>query len=148
MPHDPLALVSEYHRNLPDRIIQYLHGRGISNEIITLHRLGWNGQRITIPVFNRDGALAFFKFAKDPEDQTDSPKMLTSRGGSVELYGWERVLAKPPRLIICAGEFDRLVLEDRQTTPDAAQKTRNIPTVSAILDDGTIVETLYGFRTR
>ena len=113
MLHDPFALVGEYHRNLPDRIIDYLHARGISDEIIALHRLGWNGQRITIPVFDREGGLAFFKFAKDPEDQTDSPKMLTSRGGSVELYGWERVLAKPSRLIICEGEFDRLVLESQ-----------------------------------
>jgi len=111
MNYDFLALVGEYHRNLPDRIIDYLHARGISDDVITLHRLGWNGQRITIPVFSRDGALAGFKLAKDPEDTTDSPKMLTSRGSSLELYGWERVLARPSRLVICEGEFDRLVLE-------------------------------------
>jgi len=39
-------------------------------------------------------------------------------------------------------------MEDRQTTPDAAQKARNLPTVSAILDDGTIVETLYDAAAR
>ena len=55
--------------------------------------------------------LVCSKLAKGPEDQDDSPKMLTSRGGRVELYGWERVLAKPCRLIICEGEFDRLMLE-------------------------------------
>lgn len=111
MAHDSFALVSEYHRNLPDRIIDYLHGRGISDEIITLHRLGWNGQRITIPVTNRHGGLVGFKLAKDPADDSAGPKMLTSHGSSLELYGWERVLAKPQRLLICEGEFDRLVLE-------------------------------------
>ena len=113
MTHDPFALVGEYHRNLPDRIIDYLHARGISDEIITLHRLGWNGQRITIPVIDRNGLLIGFKLAKDPADVSAGPKMLTSHGSSLELYGWERVLAKPQRLVICEGEFDRLVLETR-----------------------------------
>jgi hypothetical protein len=111
MPQDLFALASDYHRALPDRIRIYLHSRGIPDEIVALHRLGWNGQRITIPILNRDGAVVCFKLAKDPADQSGSPKMLTSRGGTVELYGWERVLARPCRLIICEGEFDRLVLE-------------------------------------
>jgi len=105
------ALASDCHHALPDRIRGYLHQRGITDDVITLHRLGWNGQRITIPIFDREGGVACFKLAKDPEDQSASPKMLTSRGGTVELYGWERVLAKPCRLVICEGECDRLVLE-------------------------------------
>lgn len=111
MSPDSFTLVGEYHRNLPDRIINYLHQRGISDEIIAVHRLGWNGQRITIPIFTREGTLAFFKLAKDPEDRSQGPKMLTARGGSIELYGWERVMTQPSRLIVCEGEFDRLVLE-------------------------------------
>ena len=111
MSHELSALATEYHGNLPNRIQEYLHARGISDEIITLHQLGWNGQRITIPITNRDGVVVCFKLAKDPDDQSTAPKMLTSRGGRVELYGWERVLAKPCRLVICEGEFDRLVLE-------------------------------------
>ena len=39
-------------------------------------------------------------------------------------------------------------MEDRPSTPDATQKARNLPTVSAILDDGTIVETLYDAPAR
>lgn len=111
MAPDPFALAGEYHRNLPDRIIQYLHRRGISDEVIAIHRIGWNGQRITIPIFTREGTLALFKLAKDPDDSSNSPKTLTSRGGSLELYGWENLLAKPERIIVCEGEFDRLVLE-------------------------------------
>ena len=81
--------------------------------MIDKHLLGWNGTRITIPIRNRDGAVAFLKLRKDPEDRSDCPKMLTTPGSHAELYGWERVLAKPENIIICEGEFDRLVLESR-----------------------------------
>lgn len=111
---DGLLLAKEYHRNLPERIGDYLRQqRGIADPVIDLHLLGWNGSRITIPVFDRSGALALFKLAKDPDDQSDSPKMLAPPGAHAELYGWERVLASPEQIIICEGEFDRLALESR-----------------------------------
>jgi DNA primase len=111
---DPRAQALEYHRNLAERIRDYLRReRGIADEVIDLHCLGWNGQRVTIPITNREGQVVAFKFAKDPADATTSPKMLATPGARAELYGWERVLAKPERIIICEGEFDRLVLESR-----------------------------------
>ena len=100
-----------YHRQLADRIRRYLNVRGISDELIHRHLLGWTGGRITIPIPNRDREIAFFKLARDPEDSSDAPKMYATPGSSIELYGWETVLSKPDRLIICEGEFDRLVLE-------------------------------------
>lgn len=107
-------LAEQCHRNLPKCIRDYLReARGISDAVIDLHLLGWNGQRITIPIFGRNGEFAFLKLAKDPEDKTDSPKMLAAPGAHAELYGWEQVLAKPAQIIICEGEFDRLVLESR-----------------------------------
>src|SRR5438094_5021543 len=100
MPQE-LELAREYHRNLPARIRQYLtEARGISGEVIERHLLGWNGSRISIPVFDRSGGFAFFKLAKDPEDKSDSPKMLASPGAKAELYGWEPALGKPDQLII------------------------------------------------
>lgn len=107
-----LDLASEYHKELPERIRRYLNNkRGISDALIDRHLLGWSGWRITIPIFNRARELAFFKLAKDPEDNSESLKMLATPGSSADLYGWERVLAKPDQIIICEGEFDRLVLE-------------------------------------
>lgn len=100
-----------YHQRLPERLWKYLNERGIPNALIHAHLLGWNGQRITIPIPNRAGQLAFFKLAKDPEDKTDSPKMLATPGARAELYGWEHLHEKPEKVIICEGEFDRLVLE-------------------------------------
>lgn len=110
---DLLTRANEYRDALPVRIRQYLNARGITDDVIALHRLGWNGSRITIPIAGQDGSLACFKLAKDPDDHSQAPKMLTSRGARVELFGWERVLAKPTRIVFCEGEFDRLVLEGR-----------------------------------
>jgi len=104
-------LAARYHKALPERIRRYLNGRGIPDTLIDLHLLGWNGRRITIPIFTSKGELAFFKLAKDPEDKSASPKMIAPRGSYVELYGWEEVQRRPRYIIICEGEFDRLVLE-------------------------------------
>jgi DNA primase len=108
---DLLRLAAEYHKGLPDRVRAYLNGRGISNQVIEQYQLGWNGWRITIPITNREGVISFFKLAKDPGDDRPTPKMLTSPGATLELYGWEEVLRKPSPLIVCEGEFDRLVLQ-------------------------------------
>jgi DNA primase len=111
--NDLVALATEWHLALPPRLRAYLKERGITDEVIDLHLLGWTGFRIAIPIFDRHGTLSFFKLAKDPADPTPSPKMLASPGSSADLYGWERVKAKPCRIVICEGEFDRLVLESR-----------------------------------
>ncbi len=110
---DLAAVAAGFHEELPDRIREYLNKRGIPDGIISRYRLGWNGQRITIPITNRDGVVSSFKLAKDPEDTSPAPKMLTLPGASAEIYGWERVIAKTCPLVICEGEFDRLVLEAR-----------------------------------
>jgi CHC2 zinc finger/Toprim-like len=104
-------LAARYHRALPERIREYLHARGIPDEVIDRRVLGWSGVRITIPVFNCRGICAAFRFAKDPADTSDAPKMVSTRGSTVELYGWEVLRLKPKRVIVCEGEFDRLVLE-------------------------------------
>lgn len=100
-----------YHRRLPARLRKYLNNRGISDALIHRHLLGWDSHRITIPISGRAGQVVFFKLAKDPADKTDGPKMLATPGASAELYGWEHLLAQPSEIIVCEGEFDRLVLE-------------------------------------
>jgi DNA primase len=108
---DLLDLALQYNKELPPRIREYLNSRGIPDSIINSHLLGWNGLRITIPIYDRKGEVVYFKLAKDPEDENPGPKMLASPGTSVELYGWDRVVAQTSPLVICEGEFDRLVLE-------------------------------------
>ena len=138
----------KYHRNLPPHAREYLQQvRGISAEIINRQLLGWNGNRITIPIPDRAGQFAFFKLAKGPNDQTDSPKMLATPGAHAELYCWERVLAKPEQIIICEGEFDRLALESRGFAavtstggaltfrPEWAEVLREIPSIFVCFDN-------------
>ena len=140
-----LDLATHYHKNLPERIRQYLNNRGVPDAAIDFHLLGWNGWRITIPIFNREGELAFFKLARDPEDQL-SPKMMASRGGYLELYGWEQIKSNPSQIIICEGEFDRMVLEAKgfcavtstggagAFRPEWAKEFENIPEVYICFD--------------
>ena len=110
--NDLSALARDFHAALPARIRAYLNGRGIPDTVIDHHQLGWNGTRITIPITNREGIIVFFRLARDPDEQA-GPKMIAPPGSRIELYGWERVLIKPDRIIICEGEFDRLVLESQ-----------------------------------
>jgi DNA primase len=136
----------QHHDALPKRLRQYLNSRGIPDHIINSHILGWNGWRITIPIYNQQGEVVFFKLAKDPQDERPASKMLTSPGGGVELYGWDRVLQKPEQIIICEGEFDRLVLEAQgffavtstggaaTFRPEWAKAIRSIPQVYVCFD--------------
>ncbi|MEO8036257.1 MAG: CHC2 zinc finger domain-containing protein, partial [Acidobacteriota bacterium] len=107
------GVAERYHRALPQNIRRYLNARGIPDKTIDQHLLGWSGTRITIPVFGRNGNVIQFRFAKSPDDLTESPKVLSELGAAVELYGWETLAEKPRRVVICEGEFDRLVLEAR-----------------------------------
>ncbi len=108
---DLLDLALQYNKDFPHKIRAYLNGRGIPDTLITSHLLGWNGLRITIPIYDRKGQVVYFKLAKDPDEEISGPKMLASPGTTVELYGWDRVIAQTSPLVICEGEFDRLVLE-------------------------------------
>jgi DNA primase len=63
------------------------------------------------------------------------------------LYGWEQVLAKPEQIVICEGEFDRLVLEGRGFSavtstggagvfrPEWAEAFREVPNVYLCFDN-------------
>ena len=106
-----LEAAIEYHNELPAKIREYLNARGIPNLLINFHLLGWNGHRITLPILNKAGGISFFKLARDPDDPKPGPKMMATRGAKAEIYGWDQLLRDPRQIIICEGEFDRLVLE-------------------------------------
>jgi DNA primase len=142
-----LNLATNYHKALPPRIRWYLNKRGIRDVLIDFHLLGWNGRRITIPIFNYEGEAAFFKLAKDPADRSSSPKMMATPGSYVEVYGWEEIKRRPNYVIICEGEFDRLVLEGkgfvavtstggaRTFREEWAEKFKDIPQVFICFDN-------------
>src|ERR1700744_645206 len=94
-PNYQLAL--SYHQRMPDRIREYLHQRGLPDPVICRFLIGWNEQRITIPITNSDKKVVFFKLAKDPMDTSNSPVMTASTERGIELYGWERIFYKRDR---------------------------------------------------
>ena len=109
--HARMVYPERYHRALPDEIRTYLKCRGIPATITERHLLGWNGERITIPVFNGKREVLGFRYAKSPFDTSNAPEMRSELGLDVELYGWDTLVHEPHRVVICGIEFDRLVLE-------------------------------------
>jgi DNA primase len=104
-------LAVQYHKNLPDEIRSYLKGRGIPSTIVEKELLGWNGERIVIPVFGREREVLGFRYVTVPDDPHARPDIVSDIQLGTQLYGAERLLAGPRRIVICEGEFDRLVLE-------------------------------------
>ncbi len=127
---DIKKLVEEYHQNLPERIQSWLkEKRGLSDEIINKFKLGWDDKALTIPIYDKENQYLFFKFRKDPQDNTDSAKYWYSSNSSAELYGWEHITNPKPSLILCEGELDRLILE-----------THNLPAITSTSGAGTFKE--------
>jgi DNA primase len=100
-----------YHARLPAEIRRYLKGRGISDAVIDRDLIGWNGHRITIPILDRHGDVVTFRYGKNPVETAETPKMLSELGSAPQLYGAERLRKPLQYVVICEGEYDRLVLE-------------------------------------
>lgn len=110
----PRDIAERYHRFMPDEVRQSLKGRGIAATLIDRQLLGWDGKRVVIPIFGESTREALgFRYATLPRDSATNPEVTTDKDASPQLYGWETLARKPHRVIICEGEFDRLVLESR-----------------------------------
>lgn len=124
----------ECHRNLPENIRKYLIGRGITDELIDLYKLGWGSfyQRnwITIPIFSERGELLFFKLRREPTDDANPDKYkFFPLGSESTLYGLDTIQTEDASIVICEGEFDRLLL-----------LANGIPAVSSTTGAGTFKE--------
>jgi DNA primase len=101
-----------YHRSLPEEIRSYLKGRGIPSTLIEQKLLGWDGQRITIPILGtKPGEVLGVRYATVPKDLGDPSAAFSHESAKPELYGWETLAKNPRRVVICENAFDRLVLE-------------------------------------
>jgi DNA primase len=109
--NSPRLRAERYHRFLPEAIRDDLKGRGIPGTLIEEHQLGWNGDRITIPVRSREGEVLGFRYAKSPTDISDTPKLTSDPSIEAELYGREILGKNPRRVVIADNEFSCLVLE-------------------------------------
>ena len=97
-----------YHRQLTEEARRDLSRCGISDTLIAQHRLGWNGKKITVPVFNRHGDVASLVLVTLSAESSSE----TRAGRSApELYGWDTLRRRPARLVVADSITNRLVLE-------------------------------------
>ena len=106
------SLVETCHQTIPSRIRQYLNARGITDAFVSDYKLGWGefyGKWwITIPIQDIDGNFVFFKLRQDPNEGGE--KITYPRGIEAQIYGWETLKTATDKIVICEGEFDRLLL--------------------------------------
>jgi DNA primase len=147
MTLDP-STIEQFSQPLPPDVRVYLNDRGIPDETIARFELGWNGERITIPVHDRDGTLVLYKLGRAPGDRSDAPKMFYyPTGTKAQLYGWDTLAKNPTSVVICEGEYDRLVLETHGFAavtgtggagtfkPEWAEAIAKVPEVSICFDN-------------
>ncbi len=102
-------MVNIVDNSLLPRIRTYLNSRGISDETIECHKISWDGTRIVIPIFDVTGMWLFNKYRRDPELAL-GPKYTYDSGSTMALYCHDLIL-RAPRIVICEGEFDALLLQ-------------------------------------
>lgn len=117
------GLVREYHQrlmSLTGPLRDMLRDRrGLTDETLVEFQLGWDGDRITIPIYDEFNTLVNFRRYKwnSTEDQwkvLNYVDELNNSYGEVRMFGIDRVLDDSLEYVIwCEGEMDRLSAEQR-----------------------------------
>ena len=122
-PDIEVGLVREYHQRLmsltgPLRDV-LRERRGLSDDTLRRFQLGWDGDRVTIPVYDEFNTLVNFRRYKwnSTDDQwkvlnyTDE---LNNAYGEVRIFGIDRVVDPDVEYIVWSeGEMDRLICEQQ-----------------------------------
>jgi len=114
------SVIRKYARRLykTPTVLKYLRSRRLSSKVIKNFKLGWNGSRITIPIYNELDICTNVKMY-DPSKKTKykminykHPKESRSYGSPAILYPVKEVIEASPEepLFICEGEWDVLSL--------------------------------------
>lgn len=109
MPTILNVLARAYHRDLPGIIRATLNDSGISDEVINRRILGWDGEHVTIPIWNRAGSrVAFMEHWH--ADRIGKP---VNEVAPVELYPWSLLGPVPKKVYIAEGIQEALILESQ-----------------------------------
>lgn len=95
-------------QQLPSRIREWLHGRGIKDFVIDRYCIDYREGKVVIPVHGADGKIIFNKYRRDPESN-DGPKYQYDKGAKAALYGL-LTYDNPTKCVIAEGELDCLRL--------------------------------------
>ena len=98
----------------PQNISDWLHGRGLTDDIIVQSKLAWNAEEIVIPVFDEHGDFLFNKYRRSPATQ-EGPKYRYEKGSTTALYNAHTLpyVEKDEPIFICEGELDCLLLNSK-----------------------------------
>lgn len=120
-PEIEIGLVQEYHSklmNLTGPLRDVLRDRrGLTDETLRRFQLGWDGERVTIPVYDEFNELVNFRRYKwnSTDDQwkvlnyTDE---YNNAYGEVRIFGIDRVIDNNiDHVVWCEGELDRIIAE-------------------------------------
>lgn len=120
-PEIDIDLVSQYHQSLmaltgPIRDI-LRERRGFTDETLTRFQLGWDGERITIPIYDEFNTLVNFRRYKwnSNDDQWKLLNFVDELGntyGEVRIFGIENLVNEDIEEIVWSeGETDRIIAE-------------------------------------
>lgn len=120
-PDIEIGLISDYHQalmKLTGPIRQVLKDRrGLVDETLKRFQLGWDGDRITIPIYDEFNTLVNFRRYKW-NSQDDQWKVLNytddlgNAYGEVRIFGIENLVNDDvEELVWCEGEMDRICAE-------------------------------------
>lgn len=117
---DP-GLPSKYHRALMQStapIREFLKDRrGLTDETLVRFVIGWDGERVTIPVYDEYNELVNIRRYKwnsyeDNFKMTNFEDEVGNSYGEVRIYGIENLMDDTiDEIIVCEGEWDRLIAE-------------------------------------
>ncbi len=103
-----LETVERYHEAIwkHQPLLTELRKRGVTDEIIKRHKLGMFRNRITIPVYDKEGRC--INIRKYSPGAPGPLKMRNTKGyGAIELYPIDQL--KFPKIVLCGGEMKALV---------------------------------------
>lgn len=120
-PDIDIDLVSEYHQalmNLTGPIRDVLRERrGFTDETLVRFQLGWDGERVTIPIYDEFNTLVNFRRYKwnSNEDQWKLLNFVDDLGntyGEVRIFGMENLVNEDIEEVVWSeGETDRILAE-------------------------------------
>lgn len=96
---------------MPKEIVEWILARGISQSVMDVHHIGWNGTHIVIPIEDMTGNPSFNKYRRDPRSDV-GPKYTYDKGAKASLYG-NSMFDLCSEVIICEGELDCLLLQTK-----------------------------------
>lgn len=100
--------------NFPENILQWLHGRGLTDDVIAQSRLEWRDEELIIPVFDEHGDFLFNKYRRNPFTM-DGPKYRYEKGSTTALFNAHTLsyVENNEPVFICEGELDCLLLNSK-----------------------------------